>query len=89
VLGKVKGFSGLPEGLLEHPPAPDQLDPAHVLCLKPKQIEGVEAGGGLPIAEQTVKVRQALQAVCHSLTVEHHALERERPQGLRNGHELA
>jgi hypothetical protein len=56
---------------------PIKLNPTHVLSLKAKQIESVEARGSLSVAKQSVKVRQPLQAVRHGLAVEHDALERE------------
>jgi hypothetical protein len=53
----LKGLSGLPEGFLEHASPPDQLDPAHVLRFQEEQVEGVEAGGGLRVAEEAVEIR--------------------------------
>ena len=48
--------AGCLQRLLKHPAPADQLDAAQVLCLKPEQVEGVEAGARLAVAEQLVKV---------------------------------
>src|SRR5829696_1641886 len=62
---------------------------AQVLSLKPEQVEGVGAGGCLPvIAEQPVKVGQYLEAVRHGLAVEHDAGGGEGAHGLGDRHEV-
>ena len=62
---------------------------AHVLGFKPQQVKRIEARRRLTVAEQQVKVRQALEAVRHGLAIEHDALEGEGAHCRRDRDELA
>ena len=61
---------------LKHPAPADQLDAAQVLCLKPEQVEGVEAGARLAVAEQLVKVhpRASNRSLMDDISLAHAAL---------------
>jgi hypothetical protein len=59
VLGEAQRRTSFLEGLVQHPPSADELNPTQVLGLQPEQVESVETGVGLTVAaEQPVEVRR-------------------------------